>query len=89
MNIFDDDDDGSDEYKCIHYFIIKEILCLSELIFFLVLFCIFSVFERELSDIIPVVHTSIAGCRIIGRLSVGMYDNILSLTNVHLKLVGH
>ena len=27
----------------------------------------YSVFEGELSDVIPVVHTSIAGCRIIGE----------------------
>ncbi|CAK9296011.1 unnamed protein product [Gordionus sp. m RMFG-2023] len=31
----------------------------------------YSVFETELSEIIPVIHTSIAGCRIIGRLCVG------------------
>jgi len=31
----------------------------------------FSVFESELSDTIPVIHTSVAGCRIIGRLTVG------------------
>ncbi len=30
-----------------------------------------SVFESELSETIPVIHTSIAECRIIGRLSVG------------------
>ena len=34
------------------------------------LFC-FSVFEGELSETIPVVHASIAGCRIIGRMCVG------------------
>lgn len=31
----------------------------------------FSVFEGELSDAIPVVHCSIGGCRIVGRLCVG------------------
>lgn len=31
----------------------------------------FSVFEGELSETIPVVHASIAGCRIIGRMCVG------------------
>lgn len=31
----------------------------------------YSVFEAELGDIIPIIHTSIAGCRIIGRLCVG------------------
>lgn len=35
---------------------------------------IFSVFEAELGDAIPVVHASIAGCRIIGRLCVGLYN---------------
>lgn len=27
----------------------------------------YSVFEGELSDVMPVVHASIAGCRIIGK----------------------
>lgn len=31
----------------------------------------YSVFEAELADTIPVVHASIAGCRIIGRMCVG------------------
>lgn len=31
----------------------------------------YSIFEGELSETIPVVHTSIAGCRIIGRMCVG------------------
>uniref|UniRef100_A0A9L0TN37 Eukaryotic translation initiation factor 6 n=1 Tax=Equus caballus TaxID=9796 RepID=A0A9L0TN37_HORSE len=31
----------------------------------------YSVFEGELADTIPVVHASIAGCRIIGRMCVG------------------
>lgn len=30
-----------------------------------------SVFEGELSETMPVVHASIAGCRIIGRMCVG------------------
>lgn len=33
--------------------------------------CVISVFEGELSETIPVVHASIAGCRIIGRMCVG------------------
>jgi len=37
----------------------------------------YSVFESELSDIIPVVHTSIAGCRIIGRLCAGNRHGLL------------
>lgn len=31
----------------------------------------YSVFEQELADHIPVVHTSIAGCRFVGRVTVG------------------
>lgn len=31
----------------------------------------FSVFEAEFADTINVIHASIAGCRIIGRLTVG------------------
>lgn len=37
----------------------------------------YSVFEGELSETIPVVHTSIAGCRIIGRLSVGNRNGLV------------
>lgn len=35
------------------------------------------VFENELADHIPVVYTSIAGVRIIGRLSVGNKNGLL------------
>jgi len=31
----------------------------------------FRVFEAELQDHIPVVRASVAGCRVIGRLTVG------------------
>ncbi|CAM0134859.1 unnamed protein product [Umbelopsis sp. WA50703] len=37
----------------------------------------YSVFEGELGDVIPVIHTSIAGCRIIGRLCVGNKNGLL------------
>lgn len=37
----------------------------------------YSVFESELSDVIPVIHASIAGCRIIGRLTVGNRHGLL------------
>lgn len=37
----------------------------------------YSIFEGELSDAIPVVHASIAGCRIIGRMSVGNRHGLL------------
>jgi len=37
----------------------------------------YSVFESELGDVIPVIHTSIAGTRIIGRLTVGNRKGLL------------
>ncbi|CAG8793740.1 28575_t:CDS:2, partial [Racocetra persica] len=37
----------------------------------------YSVFESELNDIIPVIHTSIAGTRIIGRLTAGNKKGLL------------
>lgn len=37
----------------------------------------YSVFESELADHIPVIHTSIAGCRILGRLCVGNKHGLL------------
>lgn len=37
----------------------------------------YSVFESELADVVPVVHTSIAGTRIIGRLTVGNRRGLL------------
>jgi translation initiation factor 6 len=37
----------------------------------------YSVFESELSDVMPIVHTSIAGTRIIGRLTVGNRNGLL------------
>ncbi|KAJ2782445.1 Eukaryotic translation initiation factor 6 [Coemansia interrupta] len=37
----------------------------------------YSVFESELGDVIPVVHTSIAGTRIIGRLTAGNKNGLL------------
>lgn len=40
-------------------------------------YIIFSVFEAELAETIPVVHTSINGCRIIGRLTVGNKNGLL------------
>jgi len=35
------------------------------------------VFEAELVETIPVIHTSIAGCRIIGRMTVGNRHGLL------------
>ncbi|CAO3593834.1 unnamed protein product [Absidia cylindrospora] len=37
----------------------------------------YSVFEGELGDVIPVVHTSIAGTRIVGRLTAGNKNGLL------------
>jgi len=48
----------------------------------------YSVFEAELADIVPVVHASIAGCRIIGRLTVGNKNGLIvpsSTTDVELQ----
>ena len=36
-----------------------------------------SVFESELQDVIPVVYTSIAGCRILGRMTAGNRHGLL------------
>ena len=41
----------------------------------------YSVFESELSDVIPVVHASIAGCRVIGRLTAGNRHGLLVPSN--------
>ncbi|CAG2119844.1 unnamed protein product, partial [Medioppia subpectinata] len=37
----------------------------------------YSVFESELSETIPVIHASIAGCRIVGRMTVGNRHGLL------------
>ncbi|KAF9901801.1 Eukaryotic translation initiation factor 6 [Linnemannia zychae] len=37
----------------------------------------YSAFESELKDVIPIIHTSIAGTRIIGRLCVGNRHGLL------------
>lgn len=37
----------------------------------------YSSFEAELGDVIPIVHTSIAGTRIIGRLTAGNKNGLL------------
>ncbi|XP_078274680.1 eukaryotic translation initiation factor 6 [Rhinoraja longicauda] len=41
----------------------------------------YGVFEGELSETIPVVHASIAGCRIIGRMCVGNRHGLLVPNN--------
>ena len=42
-----------------------------------VLIRVYSVFEGELGDVIPVVHTTIAGTRIVGRLTAGNKKGLL------------
>ena len=37
----------------------------------------YSVFEAELADHIPVIHTTIAGCRFVGRVTVGNKNGLL------------
>ncbi|KAB0791970.1 hypothetical protein PPYR_13931 [Photinus pyralis] len=37
----------------------------------------YSVFQGELAETIPVIHASLAGCRIIGRMSVGNKHGLL------------
>jgi translation initiation factor 6 len=37
----------------------------------------YSVFEAELSDVIPIIHTTIGGTRIIGRLTAGNRHGLL------------
>jgi len=37
----------------------------------------YSIFEGELADIIPVVHASLNGCRIVGRMCVGNKHGLL------------
>lgn len=48
----------------------------------------YSVYESELAETIPVVHASIGGCRIVGRLTVGNRNGLLvphSTTDVELQ----
>lgn len=48
----------------------------------------YSIYESELVDDIPVIHASLAGCRIIGRLSVGNRHGLLvpnSTTDMELQ----
>ena len=40
----------------------------------------YSVFEAELQDVIPICHATIAGTRIIGRLTAGFVLALLSLS---------
>ena len=42
----------------------------------------FSSFEAELSDHIPVIRTSIAGCRFVGRVTVGTYNSLFQSNDI-------
>lgn len=42
----------------------------------------YSVFEQELADHIPVIHTSVAGCRFVGRVTVGKISSCIDNLNV-------
>jgi len=53
------------------------------------LLCCCSVFEGALSDHIPVVHTSIAGCRIIGRMCAGLLLRHLPLLRMWINYKVH
>ena len=37
----------------------------------------YSIFEQELADHIPVIHASVAGCRFIGRVTIGNKRGLL------------
>lgn len=50
----------------------------------------YSVFESELDEVVPVVYTSIGGCRIIGRMTVGNRHGLLvpnSTTDAELQQI--
>ncbi|XP_024224702.1 eukaryotic translation initiation factor 6-like [Bombus impatiens] len=42
----------------------------------------YSEFEAELAETIPVIHASVARCRIIGRLCVGKHDMRILISKV-------
>jgi translation initiation factor 6 len=37
----------------------------------------YSVFESELEDVVPVIHCSVGGCRIVGRMTVANRHGLL------------
>jgi len=45
----------------------------------------YSVFESELGDIIPIVHTTIGGTRIVGRLTAGNRHGLLVPSRPRIK----
>lgn len=67
---------GTHNTMCFGVYTVKHTCARNERIITKFLF-VGSVFEAELSEQIPVIHTSINGCRIIGRLSVGNKNGLL------------
>lgn len=49
----------------------------------------YSVFEAELSDHIPVIHATVAGCRFVGRLTVGNRRGLLVPNTTTDQELGH
>lgn len=47
---------------------------------------LYSVFEAELADVIPICHTTIAGTRIVGRLTAGC---VPPLSHAHMFSTSH
>ena len=46
----------------------------------------YSIYESELSNVIPVVHATIAGTRIIGRMTVGACVGTIRTTTIRAGL---
>jgi len=49
----------------------------------------YSVFEAELADHVPVIHASVAGCRFVGRLTVGNKRGLLVPSTTTDQELGH
>ena len=52
----------------------------------------YSAFQSEFDKTIPVVHASVGGCRIVGRMTVGNRHGLLvpnSTTDQELQVVTH
>ena len=46
-------------------------------------YLLYSIFEGELAENIPVIHTAMAGCRIIGRMCVGEFPIVPNTTSCY------
>lgn len=49
----------------------------------------YSVFEAEIGDVVPIVHCSIAGLRIVGRMTVGNKNGLLVPSSTTDQELGH